>query len=78
MPADTVQLEIRYVERNTDQCCGGLLRPPFWIFENLKDSPWWSEVGHQISKRSVERLKSYRGFKNPRWPLAFGRHLGYF
>jgi hypothetical protein len=35
-------------------------------------------VVHQISKRSVKRFKSYRIFKNPRWPPACGRYLGFF
>jgi hypothetical protein len=40
---------------------------PNWIFVILSisgNSPCGSEVGHQISKESVERFKSYRNFKN--------------
>jgi hypothetical protein len=29
-------------------------------------------------KGSVKRFKSYRDYKNPRWPPACGRHLGFF
>jgi hypothetical protein len=57
------------------------LRPPSWILENLNiagNSPNWSEVGYQISKGLVERFKSYRDLKNPRWPPACGRHLGFW
>jgi hypothetical protein len=51
------------------------------MFENLKfvgNCPCWAEDGHQISKGSVERFKSYRDLKNPRWPPACGRRLGFF
>jgi hypothetical protein len=41
-------------------------------------SPSGSQVVHQISKGSVKRFKSYRNYKNPRWPPAYGRHLGFF
>jgi hypothetical protein len=49
------------------------------LFENLKDaiySPFGFEMVHQISKRSVKWFKSYRDYKNSRWPQACGRHLG--
>jgi hypothetical protein len=37
-----------------------------------------SEVGHQILKGSVKRFKSFNDLKkNPRWPPASGRHLGF-
>jgi hypothetical protein len=51
------------------------------FFENFKIaaySPCWSEAAHQFSKRSVKGFKSYEIFKNPRWPPACGRHLGFF
>jgi hypothetical protein len=35
------------------------------------------QVAHEISKRLVKRFKSYRDYKNPRWPPAYGRHLGF-
>jgi hypothetical protein len=57
------------------------LRPTSWIFfENFKIAgciPCGSEVVHQISKRSVKRFKGYRDYKNPRWPPACVRHLGF-
>jgi hypothetical protein len=40
-------------------------------------SPCGSEVAHQFSKRSVKGFKSYEILKNPRWPPACGRHLGF-
>jgi hypothetical protein len=57
------------------------LRPPSWVFENLKDAGYGSlvsEVVHQISERSVKRIKSYHNYKNPRWRPAYGRDLGFF
>jgi hypothetical protein len=56
------------------------LRPPSWIFEILNtagNSHCWDEVGHQILNGPVKRFKSYRDLKNPRWPPACGRHLGF-
>jgi hypothetical protein len=58
------------------------LRPPSLIFsEKFKIagcSPCGSEVAQRISKRWVKRFKSYHIFKNPGWPPACGRHLGFF
>jgi hypothetical protein len=46
------------------------LRPPSWIFENLKisgNSPCGFEVGHQISKGSIKQFKRYPDLKIPKW-----------
>jgi hypothetical protein len=56
-----------------------ILQLPSWIkkMNNAGNIACGSEVGHQISKGLVEWFKSYRDLKNPRWPLACGRHLGF-
>jgi hypothetical protein len=46
---------------------------PNWILVDLNisgNSPCESEVGHQISKESVERFKSYRDLKKSKMAVS--------
>jgi hypothetical protein len=74
-----VQFGIGCAENAEPENAGPENDGPNWIFVNLNisgNSPCGSEVGHQISKESVERFRSYRDLKKSKtavglWPPSW-------